>query len=179
MSGSSRVCSEFLSSTDTAGSTPSSSLKNRSCRRIRNKENILVLQGIDSHFSGASEILKSEFDLLEQESLERPDTETEEEGEDGLPDHDGDDPDRGWDLTGHLMRVGLSLYTHHCNYCVLRVEMRVDLLGVTEEQPEEGHDDYEVRLDYVLRVAEPLHPGGVLDAEHPVELYLLVHLHND
>ena len=57
--------------------------------------------------------------------------------------------------------------------------MRVDLLGVTEEQAEQGHADYEVRLDYVLGVAEPLHPGGVLDAEHPVELYLLVHLHND
>ena len=57
--------------------------------------------------------------------------------------------------------------------------MRVDLLGVIEEEAEEGHADYEVRLDYVLGVAEPLHPGGVLDAEHPVELYLLVHLHND
>ena len=134
---------------------------------------------MDFPFSGASEVLKSEFDLLEEESLERPDTETEEEREDGLPDHDGDDPDRGRDLTGRLVRVGLSGYTHHCHFCLLRVEMRVDLLGVTEEQAEQGHADYEVRLDYVLGVAEPLHPGGVLDAEHPVKLYLLVHLHND
>ena len=38
---------------------------------------------MDFPFSGASEVLKSEFDLLEEESLERPDTETEEEREDG------------------------------------------------------------------------------------------------
>ena len=66
---------------------------------------------MDFPFSGASEVLKSEFDLLEEESLERPDTETEEEREDGLPDHDGDDPDRGRDLTGRLVRVTLWIHS--------------------------------------------------------------------
>ena len=60
-----------------------------------------VLSGISFNFSSQTvEEMKSEFDFLDAEGLERLDTEDEEEGEGGLPDQDGDGPDGGRDLPG-------------------------------------------------------------------------------
>ena len=57
--------------------------------------------------------------------------------------------------------------------------MCVDIPGVANQQADDGHGDHEVRLDDVLRVTEAPKPGGVLESEHPPELYPFVHLHNN